>query len=618
MAHAERSGERIIVETRWNERELVKQIPGVRWDPTAKHWHMSLTWDGCIMLRGVFGDDLSVGDKLSKWAWKKLETINRLMTLRTQTAPAAQREGEEWPRPGHVPGLYPFQQVGASFLKEAEEALLGDEMGTGKTIQVLAALTELPAVVICPNSVKTNWEKETHTWRPDVHPYVVVGGAVQRRKIISEAMNDPRALIIVNYEALRVLTRLAPYGSTRLRRCRVCDKKNGEETLKASQCQVHPKELNHIDFRTVIIDEAHRIKEPKSQQTRAVWAVSHQPSVRFRWALTGTPLANHPGDLWAILHAISPKAFPTKTNYVDRYCLQSWNAFGGLDIVGVNAANREEFFKLLDPRFRRMPKELVLSQLPPKLRTTRWVELTPAQRKMYNEFEKSLTVTTPTGVIMITGEAGEMIARLRQMQIASASITAGPTSNSAILLEPSPKIDELMNILEDIGDKPVVVCAESRQLIDLAAARLKKANVSHGLITGPVPEYERHRTLAEFQAGKLRVLLFTVKAGGVGLTMTAADTIIFLQRSWSMIDNKQAEDRVHRIGSEIHESIHVIDIVARDTVEEKQIASLTEKFMRLQEIARDRIMIAAAESTGWSPATKALDDEEELILNSEL
>src|SRR6185503_10613064 len=103
------------------------------------------------------------------------------------------------------------------------------------------------------------------------------------------------------------------------------------------------------------------------------------------------------------------------------------------------------------------------------------------------------------------------------------------------LIEPSPKIDELELILEEMGGRPCVVAAEQRQLIELASRRLTKLGIEHGLITGKIPEFERHITLEKFQNGQLPVLLFTLKAGGTGLTMTAADTIVFLQRSDSMI-----------------------------------------------------------------------------------
>jgi len=610
MAHAEilQGEERILVDTAWNERELIKQVPGVRWNPTGKFWHIPLTWTACIILRGVFREALTIGPELTAWAWNKKKRVDRLLEIRTWTEPM-------W---DYNPKLYPFQAVGSVFIHCAKGAILGDEMGTGKTIQVLTTLQSadefLPALVVCPNSVKPSWGNEAMKWGV-AQPYVVTGNATQRKNILTEAAADPSAIIIVNYEALRTLTRLAPYGSTRLKRCRACDKTNGEVNLRASQCEVHPKELNKIAFKTVVVDEAHKIKNPQSKQTRAVWAMTHMPSVEYRWALTGTPLANHPGDLWSLLHSIAPLDFPTKTGFVDRYCLQSWNPFGGLDIVGLNPANRDEFFSLLDPRFRRMPKALVLTQLPPKLRVTRWVDMSPAQARAYKQLETGLAAQTPGGTLIA---ANPLVARTRQMQFASSMVTVvNPTEDitdwQVELSEPSTKLDELEDVLDELGGRPAVICSEQRKLIELAATRLTKRGESFGMITGAISPYEREIALRDFQAGKLRLLLFTVKAGGTGLTMTAADTIIFLQRADSMIDNKQAEDRVHRIGSEIHENVTVIDIVTRGTVEEKQIGNLTDKFMRLQEIARDRATILAAGGD-----TSDLNMEEENIMGMRL
>src|SRR5690606_1984135 len=135
--------------------------------------------------------------------------------------------------------------------------------------------------------------------------------------------------------------------------------------------------------------------------------------------------------------------------------------------------------------------------------------------------------------------------------------------------------------------RPLVVAALSRQLIELGSARLEKAGVTHAMITGAVGEYDRRRNLDLFQAGRIPVLLVTIGAGGEGLTMTAADTILFLQRSWSVIQNLQMEDRVHRIGSEVHEAIHVIDVITENTIEEDQIVRVHEKLRRLEEIRRD-------------------------------
>lgn len=618
MAHADLEDDLIRVDTTWNEKELIKQIPGSRWGPAigrSQAWYVPLAWASCVMLRGIFKQTLTIGEELNKWAFTERERrVDPAIELRLRTR-------LDWTNDTDPPvaGLYEFQRVGASFLNVAGDCLLGDEMGTGKTVQTLAAMTtvdSLPALVISPNSVKKNWEKEVRQWYPEATPIVITGTAAQRVKLIAQAARTPSAIAIVNIEAVRSLSRLAPYGNTRLKRCRECDKVNGEAGLKPIGCQVHPKPLNQVAWKTVIVDEAHRIKDPQSQQTRACWALMHQPSVTRRWALTGTPLANHPGDLWSIMHGVAPLDFPTKSKFIDRYALTGWNAYGGLDIVGLHPETRDEFYRIFDPRFRRMPKALVLDQLPPKIRQPRYVEMTPRQKKAYDEIADRLITRLDDGSIVVA--RSNLSAQTRLLQFSSAYATVDSVTQDVQLSEPSPKLDALDELYEELGTftregRPVVVCAEHRQLIDLASARLTRRKIEHGLITGAQKEWERDVALRRFQAGETRVLLFTLKAGGVGLTMTAADTIIFLQRSWSMIDNKQAEDRVHRIGSEIHESVNVIDIITTGTVEETQLGRLAEKMMRLEEINRDRIALSLA-----GRDTTELDALEERILAANL
>lgn len=609
---------RIVVNTAWNEKELVKSIPGSRWSATEKEWSVPLTMVACSQLKGQFPKTLEVGPLLTQWVWDQWNTrIGPAMALRTQF------EDKDGSFHFH-PNLYDFQTMGVAWLVKSVSGLLGDEMGTGKTIQVLVAMnvvdelgsSTLPALVIAPNSVKANWAKEAATWLPQATPYVLTGTASARAKLIVDAAKDPSALVITNFESTHKLSRLSGYGSIRLMRCRECDPKYGVEGLRASSCEVHPRPLNQIPFRTVVVDEAHRIKDPKAKQTRAAWALGSGDAVQRRWALTGTPLANDPSDLWSIMHFVAPDEYPTKSKFVDLYCLLSWNVHGGMDVVGINPERRDEFYKIFDPRFRRMPKALVLSQLPPKIRQRRIVEMTPKQRKAYNDVESKLATRLADGSVLVA--KSNLSAQIRLLQLASSYCIVDdhgtphdPTEWTVELTEPSPKLDELMDVLDELGDRPVVVAAEQRRLIELAVTRLEKAGISYGLITGAVDAYDRQQALESFQAGRLRVLLFTLKAGGTGLTMTAADTIIFLQRSWSMIDNKQAEDRVHRIGSEIHESINVIDIVTQDTVEETQITRLYEKSMRLEEITRDRATLIAA-----GKSIVHLDDEEGKIMNT--
>ncbi len=189
------------------------------------------------------------------------------------------------------------------------------------------------------------------------------------------------------------------------------------------------------------------------------------------------------------------------------------------------------------------------------------------------------------------------------------------------LTEPSSKIDALIEIIDELGGKQLVVAAESRQLIELACRRLDKHSITWRAVTGGQSEDQRRQAVAEFQDGKARVMLFTIKAGGTGITLTAADTIVFLQRSWSMLENKQAEDRVHRIGSERHENVEIIDLIAPGTVEEAQVVRLWQKSARLEEIVRDRALLAREASQGNEAARYRLSElevEEARILASDL
>lgn len=517
--------------------------------------------------------------------------------------------------------LYPFQQADVQFLLRAEQALLGSEMGIGKSCATLSTArarqelgeTSLPALVICPNSTKFNWANEAAMWFPKAKPYVITGGAVTRKKLLKAASEDPNALVIINIEAVRSHSRLAPYGSVHLLACRQCDPRHDSTSailggeVTNTRCEKHIRELNVIPFKTVVVDEAHRMKDPRSKQTRAIWACGENPHVRYRYALTGTPIANDPSDLWSIMHFLARDEHPTKTKFIDRYCLQTWNAYGGLSVVGVQPQTREEFQRVIGPRFRRVTKAEVLPQLPKKQRQIIKVEMTPKQRKAYVEMESTLVTRVDGGIVVA---ASNLTAQIRLLQLAAAECEVQPDGTFK-LAGKSPKVDVLLDVLDTARGKPVVVSAEHRQLIELASERLKKEKIEHVLITGAVGEWDRKRNLERFQRGDVPVLMFTLKAGGTGLNMTAADTQICIQRSWSMVDNRQGEDRVHRIGSEIHPAINIIDIVMSGTVEETVLERYVEKMHRMDQITQDRARLKAQ-----GVDTTELDELESLIMQS--
>lgn len=601
MPHAELAADppRITLKTQFNEKELVKQIPGSAWDPYNKEWTLPLSWAACLQLRGTFSNELTVGPELTQWSHAEFAQ---------RVAPAREIREQLTRVSGYPEQMYDYQTAGAEFLRLSDGALLGDDLGLGKTAQALAALDRvsasdpngaLPALVICPNSVKAGWARQVDFWGTNVNPYVVEGGATQRRKILEKASHDPRALVIINIEAVRLFSRLAPFGSIRLARCRECSR-HGEERITPAKCDVHAKPLNTLGFRTVIIDECHRIKDPNSKQTRACWAVAHGHTVKRRWGLTGTPVVNHVGDFWSIAHMLAPHEFPTKSKFVDTYALQAWGAFGGLEIVGINPLKRDEFNAIIDSRFRRTPKELVLTNLPPVIRPTRWVDMAPKQRTAYRDIAARLVTELSDGSVLVAPNSLTKATRLLQLSSSYAEVewltdpsaegTEDASDFKVRLTEPSPKLDAVMEDIEALANRRVVVAAESRQLIELLAKRLTKAKISYGMITGAVPDYDRQVNIRRFVSGETRVMLLTIKAGGTGVDgLQVADTLLCLQRSWSMVDNVQLDGRVVRIGSEVHRSIAIVDYVTRDTIEELvQYPRLREKLNRLDEINQDR------------------------------
>ena len=578
------SDRRLDVACDFSDKELIKTVPGSRWDADRKVWHVPMTWAACVQLRGTFSHRLTMDDFVRDWA--------RIRKVEVETA----RTWHDVIDPGvEVEGLYPWQVADYFWANAAGSGmLLGNDQGTGKTMSVEVALRSLkgalPALVICPNSVKRVWEAEARRAMPDVNVYVIGGGATARQKTIVAGLADPRGVLVINYESLRSHSRLAPYGSIRLKRCQAC---GGEDKkVRPAKCHSHPKELNDTGvIKSVVIDEAHRLKDPKSQQTRAVWAVCHDPSVTRRIAMTGTPVANHIGDLWSIMHAVAPEEYPVRSAFLDRYAQMSWNAFGGLDVVGLRQDHAAEFFSFFDARYRRITKVQAAPWLPDKYRSIRYVTLPTKMLKAYRELDEQLITRLDDGTIVFASNNLTQSTRLLQMSSAYGTVEA---DGKYILTEPSPKLDVMEEILAERGGRPMVVAALSRQLIDLAAARLEKSGVSFGLITGADHESDRRRNLDAFQAGRLAALLVTIGAGGEGLTMTAADTILFLQRSWSLIQNLQMEDRVHRIGSEIHEAIHVIDVITEGTIEEDQIVRVQAKLARLEEVRRDGLDFSVA------------------------
>lgn len=583
----EETSKHIIINADWRFKELCKSIPGSGYDAKTQMWKVPVSWSACLALRSTFKTDLEVGPKLTDWASNersvRIDPANELRNL--EFLPDG--EGDQ--------DLFPHQRAGVKFLSTAKRALLADEPGLGKTAQAIRSLKYMqsqgeqvfPALIVCPNTLKKNWSREFKKWWPDsgLNIEIITGTAAQRRKQFEKEDVD---VYIINWESLRTHSRLSAYGSIALAKCVECGGHDERTTL--NKCEVHKRDLNLVDFKSVIADEMHRSKDPKSKQSRALWAATGNANVRF--ALTGTPIANNVLDLWAILHWIAPEEWPSKTRWIDRMVDTMLNAFGGMMVLGVKSHMESEFRATVDPRMRRMLKANVLPWLPEMMFERRDVEMSTKQAKAYKQMRDNMIAELESGETLVAASVLTQTTRLSQFASSFAEIVVDENSGEprAVLAEPSCKVDALLDDIKngDFGDDSVAVCAVSRQLIELLSARLTKEKIAHGLITGAQNEDERQKAVDDFQSGKIKWVLFTAQAGGVGITLTAARRLVMLQRPWSLVDHKQAIDRIHRIGSEIHDSVIVMDYVTEGTIEERVLQVLETKAENFEQIVKDK------------------------------
>jgi SNF2 family DNA or RNA helicase len=319
--------------------------------------------------------------------------------------------------------------------------------------------------------------------------------------------------------------------------------------------------------------------------------------------MTGTPIANNVMDLWSVLNFIDPVEWPSRTRWTERVVDVVYNVFGGIVMSGIKAEHLTEFEQTVHPRMRRMTKDVVLPFLPPIVSERRDVPMTPKQAKAYQQMAETLMALLDDKELLITTSPMTQTLRLLQLASSYGELETRTRKNSEgdeeeyeklILAAPSSKIDAFLEDLDDFEGRSVIVFAVSRQLIMLLSAALEKRKIPHGLIVGGQHEFERDNYIQEFQKGRTKFILATVGAGGTGITLTAADTVVYLQRSWSLIDMTQSVARAHRIGSEVHESITKIDYVCPDTLEEAVIARLEGKFAGLEELVKDKELMAKA------------------------
>jgi SNF2 family DNA or RNA helicase len=592
----------IVIGASQAEHHLAQQLPGCNYSKERETWKAPLSWATYVSMMMLWEQTgIELGPELTVWAsaaWDRVQgAYVQRSALDESAAPEVLQTDLHQIENSSSMKLYPPQRGGAMWLAMNRAVILNDPQGNGKTPQVIRALqllnnygSALPALIIgTVSSLHGTWEKELADWAPELSVRVVEGSATKRRKLLE--MSGTADVTLISWATARAHSRLANYPGVRFKRCTACG--GTDEAVKPAACEVHRKELNETTWQTVIADEAHRMKDAKSKQTRAVWWLMHE--ARNRWPVTGTLIADNIGDLWPLLRALDPATAPAKTRYLDLFAIKNYNFNGGTEILGIRPDTEPAFQAIIQPLIRRIPREIALPWLPKRMPPVfRYPEMTPAQSRAYKQLSKELLadldMENTAGDTMVPANSGVKFGRLCQLAAASITLYEGEDSDGFTdqrvkMALPSSKVDDLVDFLYD-NPGPLVVAANSPQLIELAEHKFAMEKITSVKITGATPSVAREIAIENFQDGRVRVIFLTA-AGGESITLTAANTIYFLQPDPSFLGREQKIGRIDRIGSEIHDSIRTVYAITPGTVEERLYQLGQEKEERAMQVTND-------------------------------
>lgn len=433
--------------------------------------------------------------------------------------------------------LRPYQKDGVAWLAFLQKygfgGVLADEMGLGKTVQTLGFLEMLrttskpdqkaPALVICPKTLLSVWQQEVNTYTPDAR-VLVVDGTPPERKTKIESLKE-YDIVLTSYSLMQ--RDLPLYLDTK--------------TM----------------FSVCVLDEAHFIKNAVTQTALTMKAI---PS-RFRLALTGTPLENGVHELWSIFDFLMPGFFGTARSFTANYSrpIREKNDQQALD----------KLRRKLKPFMLRRTKEMMASELPPKIEQEISCRLSPEQLVLYTRTLEQIR----SDVTRLVEEQGferskiEILAALTKLR----RVCDHPSFLDPRLPGDPALSGKLEGVLEFIyealrGNHKVLVFSQFTTMLDLVRDALSKENIESATIEGSTKD--RAQEITKFRS-KVNVFLLSLKAGGTGLTLTEADTVLLIDPWWNPQAEKQAMDRAHRIGQT--KTVNVYKFVAKETIEEKML-----------------------------------------------
>lgn len=416
--------------------------------------------------------------------------------------------------------LRDYQKQGFKWMKQLASygfgGVLADDMGLGKTVQSIAFIvselaniraSKQSVLIVCPSSVTYNWLHELIQFAPELQAIVIDGGLVARQQLLRDL--DDVDVVITSYPLLR--RDLALYDK--------------------------------LTFHTVFFDEAQAFKNPMTQTARAVKKIKAD----YRFGLTGTPVENNEQELWALFHVIFPQLFQGLEEY--------------------SHLTRKAIARRVRPFLLRRLKEDVLTELPSKNEALEMSDLLPEQKELYAALLAKLRVDTLKHLDKDTFRKNRIrilagLTRLRQICCHPSLFVDGYNGSSA-------KFEQLLQILEEskLSGRRVLIFSQFTKMLELIGRELTKQGEPYFYLDGQTPSEDRVELCNRFNEGERDVFLISLKAGGTGLNLTGADTVILYDLWWNPAVENQAADRAYRMGQK--NDVQVIKLIARGTIEEK-------------------------------------------------
>lgn len=463
------------------------------------------------------------------------------------------------PPPGLQATLRTYQLEGLAWLQGLHaigaSGILADDMGLGKTLQSLAHLLlekqagrlRSPALVVVPTSLISNWQEEAARFAPQLK-VVVLQGPKRHGLFVDMAQAD---LILTSYA---LLARDA-------------------------------RELGRLHYSVLLLDEAQAIKNPRSRTANAARALRADQ----RLCLTGTPLENHLGELWSLFHFLMPGWLGDQKGFSRDYRQPIEKH--------ADATRLAHLTERLRPFLLRRSKEQVASELPAKTLITQWVELTELQRDRYEALRLSMDAQLRQEIASQGLAASRMLVldtllRLRQICCDLRLLADEPAEPAD-----SAKLQVLLDMLQALAaeGRRVLVFSQFTRMLKLIEIELQQRGIAYALLTGATRD--RAAPVRAFQSGALPVFLISLKAGGAGLNLTAADTVIHFDPWWNPAVEAQASDRAHRIGQD--KPVFIYRLITRGSVEEK-----------MQQLQRSKAALASAVLGDRGPVDTGLSPED--------